>query len=61
MVETLHRRDAILEAVSFAAEKLLSGGEWEENITSVLQQLGQSMAVSRAYISRTILTRRANY
>jgi PAS domain S-box-containing protein len=50
VAETLHRRDAILEAVSFAAEKLLSGGEWEENITPVLQRLGQSMAVSRAYI-----------
>jgi PAS domain S-box-containing protein len=50
VAETLHRRDAIMEALSFVAEKLLSGGEWEENITSVLQQLGQSMAVSRAYI-----------
>ena len=27
VAEALHRRDAILEAVSFAAEKLLSGGE----------------------------------
>jgi len=50
VAETLHRRDAILEAVSFAAEKLLSGGNWEENITSVLERLGQSMLVSRAYI-----------
>jgi PAS domain S-box-containing protein len=50
VAEALHRRDAILEAVSFAAEKLLSGGEWEENITSVLERLGQSMPVSRAYI-----------
>jgi PAS domain S-box-containing protein len=50
MEATLHRRDAILEAVSFAAEKLLSGGEWEESITSVLERLGQSMVVSRAYI-----------
>jgi PAS domain S-box-containing protein len=50
VAETLHRRDAILEAVSFAAEKLLSGGDWEENITSVLERLGHSMSVSRAYI-----------
>jgi PAS domain S-box-containing protein len=50
VAETFHRRDAILEAVSFAAEKLLSGSEWEENIRSVLQQLGQSMSASRAYI-----------
>ena len=50
VAEALHRRDAILEAVSFAAEKLLSGGNWEENIQSVLERLGQSMSVSRAYI-----------
>ncbi len=50
VAETLNRRDAILEAVSFAAEKLLSGGDWEENITSVLERLGHSMSVSRAYI-----------
>jgi len=48
--EALHRRDAILEAVSFVAEKLLSGGNWEENIQSVLERLGQCMSVSRAYI-----------
>jgi PAS domain S-box-containing protein len=50
VAEALHRRDAILEAVSFAAEKLLSGGNWEENIQSVLERLGQSIEVSRAYI-----------
>jgi PAS domain S-box-containing protein len=50
VAEALHRRDVILEAVSFAAERLLSGGEWEENITSVLERLGLSMSVSRAYI-----------
>ena len=59
VAEALHRRDAILEAVSFAAEKLLSGGDWEENIQSVLERLGQSMSVSRAYIFKTILARRA--
>jgi PAS domain S-box-containing protein len=50
VADTLRRRDVILEAVSFAAEKLLSGGNWEENIQSVLERLGQSMLVSRAYI-----------
>jgi PAS domain S-box-containing protein len=50
VADALHRRDAILEAVSFAAEKLLSGGNWEENIQSVLERLGQSMSVSRAYV-----------
>jgi len=50
VAETLHRRDAILEAVSFAAEKLLSRGNWEANVQSVLERLGQAMSVSRAYI-----------
>jgi PAS domain S-box-containing protein len=52
VAETLHRRDEILQAVGFASEKLLSGGNWEENIQSVLERLGQSMSVSRAYIFR---------
>ena len=50
MAEALHRRGAILEAISFAAEKLLSGGKWEDSIPCVLKRLGESMAVSRAYI-----------
>jgi PAS domain S-box-containing protein len=48
--EALRRRDAILEAISFAAEKLLSGNGWEESIQVVLQRLGQAMQVSRASI-----------
>jgi PAS domain S-box-containing protein len=48
--EALRKSDAILKAVSFAAEQLLSGGNWEENIQSVLERLGQSMTVSRAYV-----------
>ena len=50
MADALRHRDAILEAVSFAAEKLLSGGEWEQCITAVLERLGRSISVSRAYI-----------
>lgn len=48
--EALHRRDAILEAVCFSAEKLLSGSDWEKSIQQVLERLGQSMQVSRAYV-----------
>jgi PAS domain S-box-containing protein len=51
------RRDAILEAVSFAAEKLLSGVDWEVSIQAVLERLGQSMGVSRAYIFENHLGR----
>lgn len=49
--EALRRRDAILEAISLAAEKFLIVS-WQENIHSFLSQLGQAADVSRAYIFR---------
>jgi signal transduction histidine kinase len=48
--DALHRRDIILEAVAFAAEKLLSTPEWEQSIDDVLRQLGAATGVSRVYI-----------
>ncbi|MBI5842503.1 MAG: PAS domain S-box protein [Chloroflexi bacterium] len=48
--ETLHRRDAVLEAVSFAAERFLKATAWEENIPQVLERLGRGTEVSRVYI-----------
>ena len=48
--EALRRRDSILEAVAFAAEKLLTTPEWEHGIDEVLAQLGAASAVSRVYI-----------
>ena len=52
VAEALRRRDGILEAIGFAAERLLSGGNWEQNIQSVLERLGQCTTVSRAHIFR---------
>jgi PAS domain S-box-containing protein len=49
-LEALRRRDAILEAVSFAAGKLLSIANWEESIQGVLAHLGEAMGVSRSYL-----------
>ncbi len=46
----LRRRDLILQAVAFAAEKLLRSPEWEQSIDDVLAQLGAATAVSRVYI-----------
>ncbi|GAC1322292.1 MAG: hypothetical protein NVSMB2_19530 [Chloroflexota bacterium] len=46
----LRRRDAILEAVAFAAEQLLSASDWERSIDEVLGQLGRATGVSRVYI-----------
>jgi PAS domain S-box-containing protein len=48
--EALRRRDAILEAVAFAAEKLLTTPEWAHSIDDVLCQLGAATGVSRVYI-----------
>lgn len=46
----LRRRDAILEAVAFAAERLLTTPEWELSIDDVLSQLGVATGVSRVYL-----------
>ena len=48
--EALQQRDAILEAVAFAAERLLTAPEWEHSIDDVLRQLGAATGVSRVYI-----------
>ncbi len=46
----LRRREAILEAVSFAAEKFLQTESWEKDIQNILGRLGQSADASRVYI-----------
>ena len=48
--EVLRRREAILEAVSAAAEELLRATPSEDVIDSTLAQLGRAADVSRAYI-----------
>ncbi|MGB3634042.1 MAG: PAS domain S-box protein, partial [Rubrobacteraceae bacterium] len=48
--EDLQRRDAILEAVRFAAESFLTETSWEESIQNVLERLGVATDVSRVYI-----------
>ena len=47
----LKRRDAILDAVRFAAERLLGEAVgWEESIRAVLGRLGEATGVSRVYV-----------
>ena len=49
--EELRRRDAILEAVRFAAERLLAeAAGWEESVGTVLRRLGEATSASRVYI-----------
>ena len=44
------RRDAVLEAVTFAAEHLLLAADWREAIDEVLARFGIAARVSRAVI-----------
>jgi PAS domain S-box-containing protein len=46
----LRRRDTILEAVSFAAERFLEAPGWKRHIQDVLERLGAAAGVSRVYI-----------
>jgi len=52
--EELHRRDAILQAVTFAAERFLSSASWEESLPPVLERLGQANRASRVFIFEAI-------
>ncbi|MDP9243161.1 MAG: PAS domain-containing protein, partial [Actinomycetota bacterium] len=47
---TLRRRDAVLRAVGFAAERFLQAGSWIDSIDEVLARLGRSADVSRVYL-----------
>jgi PAS domain S-box-containing protein len=47
----LSRRDAILEAVRFAADQFLGeAAGWEESIKAVLRRLGEATEASRVYV-----------
>ena len=46
----LSRRDAILEAVRFAAEALLKTTSWQESIQEVLSRLGEATHASRVWL-----------
>ncbi len=48
--EAAVRRDAVLSAVAFAAERFLRGEELDREIPPVLAQLGEAADVSRVYI-----------
>jgi len=46
----LSRRDAVLEAISFAAEAFLTSARWDEHIEEVLARVGGAVGASRAYV-----------
>jgi PAS domain S-box-containing protein len=48
--EALQNRNAILEAVSFAAKQFLLSPDWMKCTPEILEHLGKAAGVSRAYI-----------
>jgi PAS domain S-box-containing protein len=52
--EALGRRDRILEAAGFAAERFLAATGWTEGIAEVLERLGRGADASRAFVFRTV-------
>jgi PAS domain S-box-containing protein len=48
--ESLRRREAILQAIAYAAERFLTALSWEDDVDLVLAQLGQAAEVSRVYV-----------
>jgi PAS domain S-box-containing protein len=48
------RRDAVLEAVAFAAERLLLASDWHDVALEVLDRLGVAADVSRVHLIRNV-------
>ena len=48
--EALSRRDKILEASGFAAERFLNAPSWTDCIEEVLERAGEAASASRAYV-----------
>ena len=48
--EALARRDAILQATGFAAERFLRSGSWSEALEDVLARLGAAAGASRCHV-----------
>ena len=46
----LRKREAILEAITFAAEQFLKTVDWRENIDVVLERLGKTLNATHAYL-----------
>jgi len=48
--EALRRRDRIMEAVGFAAERFLAAPDWEQTTNEVIRRLGMAIEASRVYL-----------
>jgi len=54
--EALWRRDRIMEAVGFAAERFLATPDWEQTISEVLERLGIATQASRVYLFENLMS-----
>jgi len=50
----LKRRDSILQAVSYTADKFLNSNTWYKDIDAILNELGKATDVSRVYMFKNI-------
>ncbi len=48
--ESLARRDAVLEAIGFAAERFLKSHDWSSALAAVLERIGTAAGAHRAYV-----------
>ncbi|MEX2650249.1 MAG: ATP-binding protein [Alphaproteobacteria bacterium] len=48
--DTADRRDAVLHAVGFAAQRFLGAADWRDEISATLGLLGEAAGVSRVYM-----------
>lgn len=48
--DQLHRRDSILQAVTYASEQFLKSPSWQTSIQEVLSRLGKAAQASRVYM-----------
>ena len=50
----MERRDAILDAVSYAAQQFLGKAGWESGIQEVMRRLGEATSVTRVFITERL-------
>ena len=61
MEDALRRSEAILQAVSFAAERFLRARSWRDVIVEILARLGEAASASRVYIFENEVTAGLGY
>jgi signal transduction histidine kinase len=50
MADTIQARNRILESVRFAAQELLSSGNWSDSVDPILAKIGLAAGVNHAYV-----------